>query len=152
MSEHTHVYETPTNPTTNVASPSTTASALQRQMTRERQVEQDTILGDHLPDGQGGCHRSTDSPPSYYGSASLYSEQGTLSRAQLTLHYYRLYLRFPLASSFSSDIDDSCRESNRSAADVSCALKSPSIQSHRGRDCLPGAAVLEPLRRSCFLP
>jgi hypothetical protein len=74
--EHSYVYETPTNSTTYVASTSATASVLHhRQMTRERQVEQDTILGGHIPDGR---QRSTDSLPSYC-SSSLYSEQGMLS-------------------------------------------------------------------------
>jgi hypothetical protein len=155
MSEHTHVYETPTNPTAQVASPSATAppcddiqyhAVHHHQMIREREVDQDTILGDHLPDGQGGCHRSTDLPPSYHGSSSF--EQGTLSRAKLLFgasDYYPLLLRWALASSLSNEIDASCRNTNCSAADVSCALNSPITNSHRGRRCLPGATVLERL-------
>ena len=92
MSEHSLVYETPINSTNTVASPSATALLLLRQITRERQVEQDTILGVH---GQGGRQRSTDSPPSYNGS-----EQGMLPGAQLALRI----LLSSLAPSFCSSL------------------------------------------------
>ncbi len=163
MSEHIHVHETPPNPTAQVPSPVTTASpcddiqchaAHQRQMTREREVEQDAILGDHIPDGQGGCQRSTDSPPGCCGPTSCCFEQGALSRAQLLFgasDYHHLLPHLAQTSSLSGDIDVNCCNSNCSAADVSCAINSPSTQSHRGRRCLV-AAVLERLRRSCLLP
>ena len=92
MSEHIHVHETPPNPEAQVPSPSATAyamiySAMRSTIVRSREgeVEQDTILGDRIPDGQGGCQRSTDSPSSYRCSTSFRFEQGTLPRAQLAL-------------------------------------------------------------------
>lgn len=159
MSEHTHVCETSTNPTAQVASPSAAAppcddiqchAVHHRQMTRESEIRQDMILGEHLPDGQGGCHLSTDSPPSYHGSTSFRFEQGALSRAKLALWGFRLsslLLRLVPASSSSDEIDACCQNTNCSAVEVSCAPNS-----HRGRRCLPGAAVLERLRCSCSFP
>ena len=68
----------------------------------------------------------------------------------LFAYYYRpLHLRFALAS-LSSDMGVSFRESDCSAADVSCARKSSSIQSHPGRDCLPGTAIMERSKCSCM--
>ncbi|KAI9465330.1 hypothetical protein BJY52DRAFT_681150 [Lactarius psammicola] len=115
MSEHIRVHETHPNPTAQVVSPAATASPCddiqchadhRHQMTREREVEQDTILVDHIPDDQGGCQRPTDSHPSCCGPTSLHFEQG--------------------------DIDVCCGDSNCSEADVSCTLNSPSKQSHSG--------------------
>ena len=100
MLEHTYVCETPRNPTTQVASPSETAHpcgdihCLANHMTRVSEVEQDTILGDHIP-----------------------------------------------ASSFSSNVNVSCQDSDCSTSGVPRALDSPSIQSLRGRHCLPGVAA-----------
>ncbi|KAH9050898.1 heavy metal translocatin [Lactarius deliciosus] len=118
MSEHTHAHEAAPNPTPHVASPSATAPQRNEiqchadhhhRMTREHEVEQDTTLGGHTPDGQGGCHGPTDSPASYRGSTFQVQ-----------------------ASSCSGDIDVNCRDGNCSAADVSCILDSPGTQSHTG--------------------
>lgn len=152
MSEHAHVYETPTDPTAQVASPSATLSPcddIQCHADHHHQItpgREDSILGDHLPDGQGRCHRSADSPPSYPGSTSFRFEQGTLSRTRLlsgASDYHPSLLRLASASSLSNEIDASFPNVGCSVADVSCALNSPSTQPHRGRRYLSRAAVLE---------
>ncbi|KAF8270445.1 hypothetical protein EI94DRAFT_769256 [Lactarius quietus] len=113
MSEHIHACacETPPNATTQVPSPLTTASLRDdtqhhadhhHHLTREREVEQQTILGDHVPDCQGGCQGSTHSPSS---STSFHFERG--------------------------NIDVNHRDNTRSADDVLCAPNSPSTPSHR---------------------
>ena len=77
MSKHIHACENAPNTTAQVPSLSATASPSDdtpchadhhRQMTRECEVEQDAILDDHVPDGQGECQRSTDSLSSCCGS------------------------------------------------------------------------------------
>lgn len=154
MSEHIHVCETTPNATVQAPSPSATASSCDdaqchadhhRQVTGEREVEQDAILGDHAPDDQGGCQRSTESPSSCCGSTASHSERGTLSKAWLALWGFRLLSLTCLAqpSSLPGDIDTSHRDNTCSSADMSCAHNSPNTpQPHRGRRCRR-PAVLE---------
>ncbi|KAI9441709.1 heavy metal translocatin [Lactarius indigo] len=120
MSEHTHAHEAPPNPTPHVAPPSTTTPPCdeihchevhRHQMTREHEVEQDTILGGHAPDGQDGCQRPKVSPPSCCGSAFHFGQAQAPSLG---------------------NIDADCRDGNCSVADVSCALDVLSTQSHPG--------------------
>ena len=77
MSKHIHSCENAPNTTAQTLSLSATASPSgdtpchadhHCQMTREREVEQDGTLDDHVPDGQGECQRSLDSLSSCCGS------------------------------------------------------------------------------------
>ncbi len=80
MSEHIHPREAPLDLTVPVSFPTTPCHDIQRhadqhlrQVTCGCEVGQDVKLDDHIPDGNGGCQGSTDSPSS---SACCHLEQG----------------------------------------------------------------------------
>src|SRR6266404_3275980 len=148
MSEHIHPREAPLDPTVPVSFPTTAtpchdiqrhADQHLRQVTCGCEVGQDVKLDDHIPDGNGGCQGSTDSPSS---SACCHLEQGAPSKAQLVLQDLQLSSLTPprstRTSSPSGDIDINCKDSRCCAADVSCAPDSLSIHRHRGRCSLFG--------------